>query len=292
MTERLLDREEYIEQRYFFRTFIERLADNTPSQEILQDLQEEILATTRLPTAMEFLAGEIKLHGRLSDGMQYLRHYFAPFQGYVLSIAEADRSKFDVRIALKILEEQAKYLSESPTPPGLFIYQFECIARNRLGYDRGLQAIADDPMYDEDWRKWILWVRLELGNMEFSEMLYRQSEHFVIERRRKLGDPNWTLSTPVLFGVQEGRIAKANLGRDPLYMFAALQRQLGYPTVPRLEPRSKELAIHPVLAERLKRIEQRLRIVELESQGKLDLSEFYKKPPDFSQLDDPSEPIG
>ena len=31
---------------------------------------------------------------------------------------------------------------------------------------------------------------------------------------------------PVLFGAQEGRIAKAHRGKDPLFLFAALQRHL------------------------------------------------------------------
>ena len=35
---------------------------------------------------------------------------------------------------------------------------------------------------------------------------------------------------PPLFAEKEGKIAKANRGRDPL-LFAALQRQLGYPEV-------------------------------------------------------------
>ena len=38
---------------------------------------------------------------------------------------------------------------------------------------------------------------------------------------------------PPLFGEKEGKIAKASRGRDPLFLFAALQRQLGYPEVPR-----------------------------------------------------------
>ena len=51
----ILDREEYIEQAYFFRVYRERLLENVPSQEILQTIQEEILATTRLPMAIDFL---------------------------------------------------------------------------------------------------------------------------------------------------------------------------------------------------------------------------------------------
>ena len=51
----LLDREEYIEQTHFFRVFAERLHENVPSQEILLTVQEEILSTTKLPMAIDFL---------------------------------------------------------------------------------------------------------------------------------------------------------------------------------------------------------------------------------------------
>jgi hypothetical protein len=101
-----------------------------------------------------------------------------------------------------------------------------------------------------------------------------------------LGQPEFQVSYPVLFGLQEGRIARANRGKDPLYMFAALQRQLGYPRVPRAQPKEGGPLIHPVLEERLKRLEKRLQILEQETTGQLDLSEFYAKPPDFSKYDD------
>lgn len=287
MTGQLLDREEYVEQAYFFRTYRERLADNAPAQELLIDLQEEILATTKLPMALDFLAGEIKHKGRLSDGMFHLPHYFSPFQAHVMSIAESDTSKFDMKIALLILEKLAEYLSREATPAGLFVYQFECLCRNRLGYDQGLLTVANDPFYNDDWRTWILRLRQAIGSIEFCELIYARSEEAVIERRRRLGDPTWQPTTPVLFGRQEGRIAKANRGKDPLYMFAALQRQLDYPTVPRQPKFSDSPVIHPVLQERLKQLEQRLKILEMEQQGKLDLSEFYANPPSF---EDPLDP--
>ena len=68
----VLDREEYVEQAYFFRTFRERLAENLPSQEVLATLDQEILTTTRLPMAVQFLATEIKHSGLLSTGFERL----------------------------------------------------------------------------------------------------------------------------------------------------------------------------------------------------------------------------
>ena len=282
-----LDREEYVEQAYFFRVYRERLQENSPSQEILEAIREELLATTKLPMAIDVLKDEVKHTGKLSTGMVHLAHYFSAFQTFVVECAEAERGRFDQIIAFKILEQESAYRMRTPTPAGLFIYQFECLARNRLGYDRGFEAIASDPMFDEDWRVWIRQLRRELGTVEFAELLYKRSEHYQVELRRKKRDENFALPYPLFFGVQEGRIAKANLGKDPLYMFAALQRQLDYPAVPRQERKDNALIIHPVLQERFKRMEQRIKILEMETQDKFDLSQFYEKPPDFGEDDKP-----
>ena len=275
----VLDREEYIEQAYFFKTFLERLDEDLPSQEILMSIKEEILATTKLPLALEVLRGEMMLKGRLCEGMAHLGHYFAPFQTFVMRQSEEDRTKFDQRVALQILEREARYRGENAKPAGLFVYQFECISRNRLGYDKGMAAIADDPVFDATWREWILKARLQLGAVEFADMIYFRSE-FYLEERRKLIDPNEIASAPILFGRQEGRIAKANRGKDPLYLFAALQRQLGYPSVPRSKS-AKDLKLPPHLELRLQRVEKRIQLLEAETKGQLDLSEFYAQPRHF-----------
>jgi hypothetical protein len=162
----------------------------------------------------------------------------------------------------------------------LFIFQFECIARNRLGYDAGMIAMAGDPLYDEDWRDWIVKMRLRLGSTDFADMIYYRSEHYVNEKRRLTGNDDYQPTAPILFAAQEGRIAKANRGKDPLYMFAALQRQLGHPAVPRAKPAKKGPLFHPAVEERFQRLEQRLKLLETEAQGGLDLSQFYVKPPD------------
>jgi hypothetical protein len=284
----VLDREESIEQAYFFRTFGERLDENLPSQEILDSIREEILATTRLPMALDVLRGELMHSGRLSTGMLHLRHYFTPFQAFVMQVSEEDKTKFDQRIALHILEREARYRAESPTPAGLFIYQFECVARNRLGYHHGLEAIASDPFYDDLWRDWIKKVRLRLGENEFADLIYFRSEWYVEEKRRD-GRPEYQPTAPLLFGRQEGRIAKANRGKDPLYLFAALQRQLGYPSVPRVTSAETKHTLPAHLEQRLQRLEKRLQLVEGETKGQVDLSEFYVKPPAFTD-EDPTEP--
>ncbi|MCA9015519.1 MAG: hypothetical protein KDA77_09345 [Planctomycetaceae bacterium] len=282
-----LDREEYIEQTYFFRTYRERLEDSIPSQIVLATIYEEILATTKLPMAIDFLKGELMLTGRISDGMEKLSHYFTPFQTFILKNAEDDKSKFDQKTALKILEREAEYRSETPSSAGLFIYQFECIARNRLGYHAGLEAIARDTLYNDDWSSWIRKLKIQLGSVDFADLLYLRSAHFVDEQRRLPGKEQFTPKYPILFSKQDGRIAKANHNRDPLYMFAALQRQLGYPKVPRILPQSGKSLFHPALEARLHKIEMRLQLIDSELKGNIDLSKFDVK--DLKFGDQPSD---
>src|SRR5438094_4275649 len=144
----LLDREEYIEQVYFFRVFRQRVAMNMAAQEILERIHEEILSTTRLPLAIQFLATELKHSGLLSSGLLRLAHYFTPFQTFVIRQTEKEKLRFSIEIALFVLEREAQYRSGAPTQPGLFVYQFETLSRNRLGYDEGLAAMAGDPFYE------------------------------------------------------------------------------------------------------------------------------------------------
>lgn len=280
-----LDREEYIEQEHFFRVLRERTAENVPVQDALAQVRDEILATTNLPHAIDFLRTEALHGGRLSPAMERIAHYFTPFQSYIMSSAEADTSRFDMATALLILERLAGFMAAAANRQGLFIYQFECIARNRLGYDAGLTAAAADPFYDESWREWIIRVRGRLGTADFADLIYFRSEEHAEQVRRRSRDSDWKPDYVLLFGRSEGRIARANRGKDPLYMFAALQRQLGYPRVPRVEPKGSE-KLPPALEARLARLEKRITLLEAETKGTgIDLSEFMKKPPEFG--DDP-----
>ncbi len=273
----LLDREEYIEQAYFFRIYRERIEDNLSSQDVLASVGDEILATTKLPMAIDFLRAEMLQKGRVSEGMRRLSHYFTSFQAFVMGRAEEDESRFDARIAFQVLEQQAEYLSEEPTPQGLFMYQFESISRNRLGYDHGLKAIADDPIFNDNWRTWIRRLNGLLGTHDFAELLYRRSQHHVAEIRRRTQNLDYEPSYPMLFDVQEGRIAKANIGKDPLYMFAALQRQLGYPKVPRPVPPRTTPLFDPAVDLRFQQLESRVHLLEAEQKDGIDLTKFYKQ---------------
>ncbi|MFN4258434.1 MAG: hypothetical protein ACK4RK_04000 [Gemmataceae bacterium] len=273
-TGHVLEREEYIEQAYFFRVLRERLAENLAMQEVLERLHEEILSSTRLPLAIQFLTGELKHTGLLSSGFALLPHYFHPFQTFVIAQAEEEKQRFTMPMALLVLQREAQYRADQPTRAGLFVYQFETVCRNRLGYDPGLLHMADDPFYDAAWRDFLLWVHRQGGLVDFCDMVYFRSQQHVLDRRRR--DPDYEPAQPVLFAEKEGKIAKASHGRDPLFLFAALQRQLGYPEVPRPTLPDDLSSRFVTLQAKVRLLEARLQLVESELRGQVDLSQFGK----------------
>ena len=282
--------EEYVEQAHLFTVLGERLAENMPAQEALAAIREEVLATTKLPMAIDFLLTELRHQGAFADGMKLLKHYFTPFQTYVMSEAENDRSRFDLRVGLQILASEAKYrLRDDISRQGLFLFQFEALCCNRLGYDEGLEAMAHDPSFDEGWNNWILTVRRQIGLVELADLIYVRSEYYLEKTARMAGNAAPTASDDsdaatqadesfaVLFGSREGRIAWANRERDPLLLFAAMQRHLGYPEVPRTKQADPEQGLLPQLARRVEQLESRLKLVEEEQRGGIQLEQFYTR---------------
>jgi hypothetical protein len=286
-TAKVLDREEYIEQAYLFRSLRERLAaEGQATQELLEHIGQEVLATTRLPYAVQFLTAEVKHSGLLSSGFARLSHYFTPFQALVVRCTEDDRLRFSVETALLVLQREAEYRAGEPTPSGLFVYQFEVLCRNRLGYSEGLASMLGDPFYPSEWYQFLEMVREQIGEVDFAEMVYLRSELYVSERRRQ--EPDYEPSLPPVFGVKEGRIAGANREKDPLYLFAALQRQLNYPEVPRSRPRDDLSVKLDAMQARLRELDARLNLVEGELRGQIDLSQLGK-PELLSDLPDDEE---
>jgi hypothetical protein len=278
----VLDREEFIEQAYFFHAFRQRLADGMPSQEILARIGEELLSTTKLPLAVGFLHTESKISGLMAPAMARIEHYFTAFQAHVINQAELDLSRFAMDQALLVLEREAEYKAKGPSLAGLFIYQFESLSRNRLGYARGLAAMARDPLYDEDWRDYILTLQTRLGDVDFADLIFVRSAYYVNERRRL--NPDFQPKYPTLFGEKEGKIARANRGRDPMYLFSALQRQLGYPEVPRMR-RADELETRVMLLEqKVAQLENRLKLAESEMGQDDDLKKVLVKPEDTAGI--------
>jgi len=276
----MLDREEYIEQSYLFRVLAERITAGIAAQEALAAIGEEVLATSKLPLAIDYLVGELKLVGTLSTAMSRLSHYFTAFQTFMMQEAEVEGGRFDIRTALAVLEREAAYRGEQPTPQGLFFYRFECLSRNRLDYAQGLAAVADDGMFDGEWKAWIEMVGRQVGLVDLADLVYvRSPEYWRIERRNALatGRADTGPDRVILFGEKEGRIARANRGKDPLFFFAALQRQLGYPLVPRPQPLAPSAESPALLARRLERLEMRVQLLEEESRGGIDLTRFDPK---------------
>jgi hypothetical protein len=277
-----LPREEYIEQMHLFDVLGQRMRENMPAQEILDSVREEILATTKLPMAIDFMLVELRHLGGFSTAMSRLAHYFTPFQSFVMREAENDRQRFDLRIGLEVLKREAKYRAEGATRQGLFLYQLEVLSRNRMGYDAGLEAVAQDPAFDEDWRNWIFTVRRQIGLVDLSDLIFVRSEFYHERKAAEQGGAAAASITeateqgfPPLFGRQEGRIAWANRKKDPLLLFGALHRQLGYPEAPRPDPENPEQRLLPTLARRVEQLEARLKLVEEEQRGGIELERFY-----------------
>ena len=97
--------------------------------------------------------------------------------------------------------------------------------------------------------------------------------------RRRLAEANQSVEEkgPFLFGIKEGRIAFGNRRKEPLYLFAAMQRHLGYPVVPRPSPRDDTDELVPQLARRVERLEARIKLLEEERKGGIDITKFYEK---------------
>lgn len=207
-----------------------------------------------------------------------------------------------------MLRREAEYRAESPTRQGLFLYQFEAISRNRLGYDRGLEAVASDPGFDATWRDWIRTMRRQIGMVDLADLIYVHSEYYrqraeragssstptanaekeqVLNEAGKPGFGDAPARSPrlerdangaTLFGEREGRIALANRRKDPLYLFASLHRQLGYPEVPRPQLVENPQMQWPQVVRRLEQLETRVKLVEDEQRGGIDLTKFYGRP--------------
>lgn len=272
----MLDPEEYVEQAYAFRAMRERLEESEPIQAALADLRQEVLATTRLPLALDFLLTELRHGGSIGPAMRRIGHYFSPFQAYLIEEAEDEHGRFDMRTALEILRFEAEMRSKGPSPQTVFFFAFECLCRNRLRYGRGLDALAGDLWFSPEWRSWIASVRDRIGLLELSDMIYVRSEHYLT--RKKLTREE--APEPPLFTEKEGRIALANRKKEPLYLFSALQRHLGYPAVPRLRPITDDRHVVQALQSRVSLLETRLKMMEEEQKsGAVDLAKLF--PPGF-----------
>lgn len=282
-TSPLLSSEEYVEQAFLYKALAERLDNGDPIQDLLQQIREEILATTKLPLAIDFIHAELNHSGVISAAMKQLPHYFNPYQTYLVTQAESDTGKFDIKTALAILEKDAAGKAENRSRAATFFFGFETLCRNALQYDHGLAALAQDPAFDETWRTWILDIRRKIGTVTLADLVFVHSEHYAVQQAR-LGRDNFEVADPILFGEKEGKIALANRRKQELYFFSALQRQLKYPPVPRIKKEESINDLIPRMMRQMERLEVRIKLLEDEQRNEaIDLTKFYKKP------DPPSE---
>lgn len=263
----MLSLEEYVEQAFFFEAFLEAVENGLITQDFLIAIRNELLATTQLPMAIDFLLTDMKHTGVLSEAMYRIGHYFTPFQAFIIGESEREGGRFDFRIALKILTREAKYRSESAPVQGLFFYQFETLCRNRLGYDRGLEILIRDDLYNPTWKEWLTVLRRQIGLVDFAEMIYYRSDYY----KQKTGDDE----VAILFGEREGRIAYATRRKDPMHLFSALSRHLGYPSVPRQQPAPEEENLIPVLQRRIELLENRIKLFEEDLRGGINLNRYF-----------------
>ncbi|MEK6249558.1 MAG: hypothetical protein N2C12_15355 [Planctomycetales bacterium] len=124
-------------------------------------------------------------------------------------------------------------------------------------------------------------MRRQIGLIDLADLIYVRSQ-FYLDRRKREGkgdDPE----APILFGVKEGRIALANRKKDPMLLFSALQRQLNYPAAPRPKLAETSREFIDQVARRLERLEQRMKLIEEELKGGIQIDRYFSKK---SQPDD------
>ena len=260
----VLEREEYIEQAYFFHAFRERLIDGLPSQDILSRIGEELLSTTRLPLAVSFLSTDIKGSGVMAPAMARIGHYFTPFQTHVVDQAEQDAQPLrdgasptgpgaggEVQGGEPIPAGAVRLPVRGPVAQPARLYEGPGGDGGRPLLHRGLAGLHPDAPQPARRR------RLRRPDLRALR---------VFRERAKQLNPEFIPKFPTLFGEKEGKIARANRGRDPMYLFSALQRQLGYPEVPRPR-RPDELEARVLLLEqKIAQLENRLKAAESDLQ--------------------------
>ena len=142
----------YVEQAYFFRTFLKRMADNMPAQEVLESLHQELLSSTRMPMAIQFLATEIKHSGLLATGLERLPHYFTKFQAFSSPEAE-DEGRRIIMPTARSSSSRRRRNQANPDRPGCSSTSSKHSSEPPRYLD-GIIAMEDDPLYDADWTEY------------------------------------------------------------------------------------------------------------------------------------------
>lgn len=139
-----------------------------------------------------------------------------------MSRAEEEGGRFDMRIALKVLEHEATYRAAGATPQGLF----------STALKRSLAIDSTMYMDSMPWQTMIFstrhvctWIRIvsrQVGLVDLADLVFvRSREYWRLESRAALlaGNEEPMPDRTILFGEKEGRIARANRGKDPMFFF-------------------------------------------------------------------------
>ena len=252
----VLDRDEYVEQAYLFRAFRDRLADNLPAQDILTRVHEELLSSTRLPYAVQFLVAELKHSGLLASGFEKLPHYFTPFRR--LSSGKQKRNRALPMTTLCSSWSASALQSRDSNEAGLVHIPVRDDRRNRLGYLGGTAA-SRDPLYDGEWRAFVSGSKpRQVGDMDFADLVYLRSELYVQEQRRESIVRTFTNA---LFGEKEGKIAKASAAAGLHCICSPPSKGNSAIQVPRYTQRRRQIEMGEA-REETTRLETRLKLAE------------------------------
>ena len=137
-----LDHDEYVEQAHFFRTLGERLPQNMPLQDLLLSCRTRSWRPRScLRVGVSARRAETFRRDRRGDG-----EAAALFHARSRPTSCRRRKTSEVVLTCGWLSNccacEAEYLARGATRQGMFMYQFECLCRNRLRYERGLDAMA------------------------------------------------------------------------------------------------------------------------------------------------------
>ena len=136
-------------------------------------------------------------------------------------------------------------------------------------------------MYDANWQDYVLLVRRQLGAVEFCDLVYLRSEYYVVDQRRQNAD----YEPPVAAALRrEGRQDRQGQPRPGSAVSvrrpAAPARLSGGAALQAARRHGAKLA---ALVQKVKDLETRIKLVEGEVKGHVDLSQFLVKPQDFAR---------
>ena len=267
----MLSREEYVEQAYFFQTLRERMQQDMATQDLLDAIGQEILATTMLPLAVQFMADELRLTGGFATAMARLPHYFTPFQSYVVREAEKADGRFDFRIALEVLQREVDI-----APGRLAAGHLSLPVRGALPQPARLRSGARGRGRRSDLRRRLAGVDPDgpppgrVGGFRRHDLRPQRAVSQAAQEGRE-ADPLRREGRPDRAGqpAQGSLVSVLRPAAPPGLSHRAASR-----------PEDTQRYALPALERRLDRLETRLRLLEEDMRGGINLPRFYVEKPE------------